>query len=359
MGPRNLKRWPFRWGFEKGVCMRKSAVQHKVTPVRAAVLSHYEDVAKKLGLNPHPLLHKVGLTRQMISVPTQLIPVNSAVALLEQTAQASGCDTVGLMMAEARALTDFGPISLLLMQQPSVRSALHTVSQYRHALNESLGLYVEDAGKVTVIREEIVTDHSGSSSQSTDMAVGVLMLVFRAILGPHWRPQSAHFTHTAPKDLQIYKRIFKCPLQFESDFNGLICLTTDLDKPNEQANAVMASYAKSFMDALPKPGQHSVVRDVRRSVYLLLPMGRASAEQVASGLGVNIRTLQRRLDEAGVNFSAILNDVRRELAQRYLDSTSYSMRRVAELLGYSNLSSFTRWFTEQFQCAPSRFRSRE
>lgn len=337
--------------------MNKSMLQHKVTPVRAAVLSHYEEVANKLGVNPQPLLRKVGLTRQMIAVPTQLIPINSAVALLELTAHESGCDSVGLMMAEARSLTDFGPISLLLMQQPSMRSALHTIAQYRHALNESLGLYVEDAGKVTVIREEIVTDHPGSSSQSTDMAVGVLMLVFRSILGAQWRPQSAHFTHSSSKDLQIYKRIFKCPVHFESDFNGLICLTTDLDKPNEQANAAMASYAKSFMDTLPKPGQNSVIRDVRRSVYLLLPMGRASAEQVASGLGINIRTLQRRLNEADTNFGSILNDVRRELAQRYLDSTTYSMKRVAELLGYSNLSSFTRWFTEQFECAPSRFRS--
>jgi len=119
----------------------------------------------------------------------------------------------------------------------------------------------------------------------------------------------------------------------------------------------MAKYAESFMDALPKPGRSSVVQDVRRSVYLLLPMGRASIEQVASGLGVNARTLQRRLDDAGVSFSTILNDVRRELAQRYIENTTYSMGRVAAMLGYANLSSFTRWFTAQFERAPSRLRS--
>jgi len=336
--------------------MRSKNVQHGAALKRAAVLAHYEEVARRLGLNPQPLLRKVGLTRQMIASPTNMIPMDSTVALLDLTAQASGCDTVGLMMAEARTLADFGPISLLLMQQASVRGALNTIAQYRHMLNESLGLYIEDAGRTTLIREEIVTSHPGDASQSGDMAVGVLMVVLRAILGPQWRPQSVHFTHPAPKDLQIHKRLFKCALQFDSDFNGVVCLTADLDRPNPQADAAMARHAQSFMDTLPKPGRSSVVQDVRRSVYLLLPMGRASIDQVASGLGLNPRTLQRRLDEAGVSFTTLLNDVRRELAQRYIDNTSYSMSRIAELLGYSSLSSFSRWFTTQFDHPPSHIR---
>ena len=337
--------------------MRKKAEQDTATLKRAAVLAHYEEVAKKLGLNPQPLLRQVGLTSQMIAVPTNMIPMDSTIALMDLTSRASGCDTVGLMMAEARTIADFGPISLLLVQQPSVRGALNTISQYRHMLNESLGLYIEDAGKTSLIREEIVTDYPGNASQSSDMAVGVLMVLFRAILGLQWRPQSVHFTHEAPKDLQIHKRLFKCALQFESDFNGVVCLSADLDRPNMHADAAMAKYAQSFMEALPKPGRSSVIQDVRRSVYLLLPMGRASVDQVASGLGVNVRTLQRQLDSAGVSFSDILNEVRRELAQRYIDNTSYSMGRVASLLGYANLSSFTRWFTAQFDRAPSRMRT--
>lgn len=336
--------------------MRTKVVQRNASLKRAAVLSHFDEVARKLGLNPQPLLRKVGLTREMLQVPTNMIPMDSTVALLDITAQASGCETVGLMMAEARALSDFGPISLLLVQQPSMRAALQTISQYRHVLNESLGLYIEDAGKQTIIREEIVTDYPGNASQSSDMAVGVLMVLFRAILGVHWRPQSAHFTRVAPRDVQIYKRLFRCPLQFESDFNGLVCLSADLDKPNMQADAAMASYAQSFMDAMPRLGGPSIVQAVRRAVYLMLPMGRASLEQVASGFGLHERTLQRQLDKAGVSFSTILNEVRRELAQRYIENTGYSMGRVAELLGYSNLSSFTRWFTAQFAHAPSRGR---
>jgi AraC-like DNA-binding protein len=336
--------------------MPKPPVPHRVMQIRAAVLSHYEEVARALDLNPQPLLRKVGLTRSVLAVPTQLISVNSAVGLLELTAEASGCDTVGLMMAEARLLSDFGPISLLLMQQRNIRSALHTIAQYRHLLNESLGMHIEEEGKYTVIREEIMAEYPGGARQSTDMAVGVLILIFRAILGPNWRPHSVYFTHAAPRDSQILKRIFRCPLHFNGDFNGLMCLSSDLEATNVQADPAMASYAQSFLEAIPKPGQSSFVLDVRRSVYLLLPMGRANVEQVASGLGMNVRTLQRRLDDSQVSFSDILNAVRCELAQRYIKHTSHAFGRVAELLGYSNTSSFNRWFTVQFGCTPSQMR---
>ena len=327
-----------------------------VLQVRAAVLSHYNEVAKQVGLNPQLLLRQVKLTPKMLQSPTQLIPFQSAVALLEISAQESGCDTFGLQMAQARRLSDFGPISLLLTHQPSMRMALGTISQYRHLLNEALGMHIEDVGKHTLIREELMTDNPSGSRQATEMAVGVLTLIFRAILGGHWRPVSAHFTHGASAELSVYRKLLGCPLHFDSDFNGLTCLKVDMDKPNAQADAAMASYAQSFMDAMPKHGQNSLLLDVRRSAYLLLPMGRASVEQIASGLGLNVRTLQRSFDELSLNFSDVLNDVRRELAQRYIVNTNHSIGRVSEQLGYSNLSSFTRWFIAQFDCTPTDMR---
>lgn len=330
---------------------------NSVMQVRAAVLSHYDEVARGLGLHPQTMLRKVGLSARMLASPSQQIPFSSAVALLEISAQESACSTFGLLMAEARLLSDFGPISLLLTHQASVRQALQTIAQYRHLLNESLAMHIEDEGKTTVIREDIVSDRPGGAQQSTDMAVGVLMLIFRAILGEHWRPQSAHFTHPPAGDLQVYRRVFGCPLQFDSDFNGLVCLKADMDRPNARADAAMANFAQSFLDALPAGGQRSLLQDLRRSIYLLLPMGRASVEQIASGLGMNVRTLQRRLDEQGLSFSDLLGEVRRELAQRYVVHTQHPMGRVAEQLGYSNLSSFTRWFTAQFDCAPSVMRT--
>ncbi|MNM82272.1 HTH-type transcriptional regulator VirS [compost metagenome] len=102
----------------------------------------------------------------------------------------------------------------------------------------------------------------------------------------------------------------------------------------------------------------SIGRDVRNAVYLMLPMGRATCEAVAQGLGLSLRTMQRQLDEAGETFTDILNEVRRELALRYVENPHYAMLRVAELLGYSSASTFTRWFSIQFGEPPLAWRRR-
>jgi AraC-like DNA-binding protein len=72
---------------------------------------------------------------------------------------------------------------------------------------------------------------------------------------------------------------------------------------------------------------------------------------------MHLRTLQRQLDAENASFSDLLNGVRRDLAVRYLSNKGYSLLQVAEILGYSQLSSFTRWFSLEFGVSPSRWRA--
>jgi AraC-like DNA-binding protein len=67
--------------------------------------------------------------------------------------------------------------------------------------------------------------------------------------------------------------------------------------------------------------------------------------------------LQRRLDEEGAEFTRLLNDIRRELAVRYVANTKLPLSRVADLVGYSRQSSFSRWFSEEFGSSPTAWRS--
>jgi len=326
------------------------------TLIRAAALTKYFVVAQNVGLNPQALLRHFGLTQSMLENPDQQIPADTAVALLEMSAEQSGCPTYGLLMAEARTMADFGPVSLLLSHQRTLRDALRTTVQYRHLLNEALALFIEEVGKTVILREEVVTDQPMYGRQATELALGALFRLCSSLLGQHWHPLSVNFTYTPPEDQLVYRRMFGCKLEFGSEFNGFIFAAADLDAPNPLADPVMAGYAERFVDSLLDDRAHSHVLDVRKSIYLLLPMGRATIEQVAQSQGVNLRTLQRRLEDEGVTFSELINEVRRDLVRRYMANPRYSIGRIAELLGYSVPSSFTRWFTSQFGMAPAAWR---
>jgi AraC-like DNA-binding protein len=94
-----------------------------------------------------------------------------------------------------------------------------------------------------------------------------------------------------------------------------------------------------------------VVR-VRELIEVLLPTGHCSIVHVAPGLGVDRRTVQRRLADSGETFSSPRNAVRAELAERLVPNPRRSLTEIAEELGFSQPSAFSRWFRGQFGCSP-------
>lgn len=332
------------------------------TFVRAAALKDYADVAAAHGLDPGRMLRRSGLAPSMLADVDNRLPTTAVVDLLEQSATAADCPTFGLRMAETRQLSDLGVVSLLLSHQPTLRHALRALIEFRHLLNESLALHIEDAGDVVVLREGIVVDGHDHPRQATELAVGVLFRLCEALLESQWKPSSVDFTHPAPTELQTHRRLFGtrygCRLRFDSEFNGIVCKAAVVDRPIPSADPALARYSRRFVETMPTVGDGSIVMDVRKAIYLFLPMGQATVERAADGLGVPVRTLQRRLDASGVTFRDVLNGVRRDLAVRYVENTAMSMTRVAELLGYSTPASFTRWFKGQFGVPPSEWRRR-
>lgn len=327
------------------------------TLVRAAVLTNFAEVALHLGLNPQAELAAVGLSRKMLEDPDHSIPVQAAVQLLENAAAHSGCQTFGLRMAESRQFADLGAVALLLTHQATLRDALLVTVQYRHLLNRALAIHIEEAGELVIIREEVVTDTALPCRQATELALGVMARLCASVLGAAWRPISVNFSHGAPDDSRVHRRVFGCPAEFGAEFNGIACPAAAFDAPNPRADPAMARYARRFIDSLPAVGEASLVFEVRKAIYLLLPMGRATIEQISQALGMNVRTLQRRLEEDGANFSDLINEVRRDLVQRYMNNPAYSLARIGDLLGYAMPSSFTRWFTTQFNATPAAWRS--
>jgi AraC-like DNA-binding protein len=325
--------------------------------VRAAALSNYGQVARQVGLDPTKMLRRARLDPAVLKNPDLRIPVVVVAALLEDSAAQSGCASFGLRMAETRQLSDLGAISLLLKHQGTLREIFAMMARYRHWLNEALAMHIEDFKDLVVIREELVSEGEPLARQSNELAVGTILRMFRALLGDRWQPDSVHFIHSAPPDLSVHRRLFGPNLHFDGDFNGIVCLAADLDRPNPAADPVMAAYAQQFLETLPKSEPGTTTLDTRKAIYLLLPSGKASIEQVARNLGLHLRTLQRQLDAENVSFSDLLNDVRRDLAIRYLPNRQYSLLQVAEILGYSQLSSFTRWFSLEFGISPSRWRA--
>jgi AraC-like DNA-binding protein len=316
--------------------------------VRSASLTNYPEVARAVGLDPLALLAEVGLSPASLRDPDMRIPSQAVQDLLERSANASGMDNFGLRMAETRQLSNLGAVALVAREEPTVRRVVRALVRYSHLLNESLFLELEEADGIAVMREEFLVGQGGSSRQSTELLVGVMFRNLKFFLGPAWNPLRVCFSHSPPRDPSLHFRIFGYQIYFGQDFNGLVCTTRDMDAPNPMADPVMARYARQVLEASTGSGRMSAVDSVRHILLVLLPSGQCSIDQVAQQLGVDRQTVHRRLVREGTTFREVVNTIRRELAAHYIDDGTRPLSQVAELLGFSALSAFSRWYKQQF-----------
>ena len=328
--------------------------------VRAASLKGYFGVAQELKLDTVPLLRRAGLSPSMIANPEQLLPARSVIRLLEDSAEAADCLTFGLRMAERRELADLGIVSLLIAHQPTLGDALSVLGEYRNRINSTLALRVEKFGDMALLREMFALDPPTFSRQADDLAIAVLEGICSSVLGAGWRPISISYRYEPPpsSERHIYQRLFPCPVEFGSEFDGILIRSADLDRVNPRSEPALALHARKLVEAMVDPGVRSMIDEVEEAILLLMASGRASIGAVADSLGLNARTLQRRLAAEDTRFGDMLDRIRMREVSRLFANRRLRLTDVAHLLGYSSLGAFSRWYGERFNETPSAGRRR-
>jgi len=324
--------------------------------VRAVTLTSYQEVAAFVGLDAREMLRRARITPEMMADPESRIPANAVCKLLEDSAQASGCMTFGLAMAECRTFANLGPISLLLEHLGSAEEIVGALTEYRRHLNDVIHLGVEKLEGEQIVHVELLANYA--TPQTADLAIGVAYVALTGASRFRWRPLSVHLSHPAPRDSLAYKRFFGVPVEFQSSFNGFTCKVESMHAKWSWANDAMADHATRLLGLVQLASEKSSVSEsVMRVISLSLPSGRATLPDVAAQVGKSPRSLQRGLAQEGHSFGGLLNQVRRSLVIHQLSSGRAPLTWIAAMLGYFSSSSFSRWFISEFGVPPRVWRA--
>ena len=323
---------------------------------RAAALNGYIPTATSVGLDPYEMLRRVHLSPQLLETPELPIPLAALDSLFEQSAQQSRCDDFGLMLSEARTFGSLGPLAVLLAQGTNCREVIEHIIRFQRLLGDSALYSLERDAEFYIFRTEIAGFPVGR--QLVEAMMGLVCRILRDWLQLPWAPESAHFVHPAPRDLRRHARIFRCELQFESSFNGFVCTPACIEGARSGGDPELAREAFRMIDQiLTHRGDHSLVARARRTIQLMLPVGGATLEHVALTMDMSPRKLQRVLEAEAKSFRDLLNQVRCDLASRYLSNPDHTIASIAQMIGFATPTAFTRWFKDQFGLAPSIWRS--
>ncbi len=194
---------------------------------------------------------------------------------------------------------------------------------------------------------------------AAEMALARAVRDARAMTGLRVVPREVAFVHAAPVDVAPFESFFGCAVRWSSGANEIVwsaeAARTPLIKADPGFNAYFVEQAEALLSHLP--AMEDVVDRVRRAVSEGLEKGDASLPTIAKRLGCSPRTLRRRLSSRGTNFRAVIDEVRCELAMRYLQRSDISLTELAFMLGFSEPSNFHRAFKRWTSETPSTYRS--
>src|SRR5262249_2085518 len=152
-----------------------------------------------------------------------------------------------------------------------------------------------------------------------------------------WSPIEVRFKHPAPGDTSEHARFFRAPVRFSAETNELVCdpavLALPIVKADSGLRTVLERHAEDLLAKYPRPDL--LVESVRSLIRKELNGGNPSLERVSNQLGLSARTLQRRLREHGTSYHGLLDQMRRDLAVRYVKQPDLAICEMAYLLGFS------------------------
>jgi AraC-like DNA-binding protein len=154
-----------------------------------------------------------------------------------------------------------------------------------------------------------------------------------------------------------HQRAFDAPVHFGQRTNAIVFKPDDLHRrmPGADIRRLVA-LREELVRIAGDAGSISLVDRMKSEIRSNLPDGGGTVESISDALGIPRWTLQRRLAAEGCSFTNLVDLVRRDLAEQYLRQFSLPATETAFLLGYSELSAFSRAFRRWWNLSPQKFR---
>jgi AraC-like DNA-binding protein len=315
---------------------------------------------QRRGLDVERIVHEAGLEMRTLNREEAWIPFPKHAALVEIAAHETGDDYFGLHTAEQVDPRDFGALGYVGLSSKTLGDALLNLERYLATITEAFRIELSLDGDFAY-----VTNHPAHSSfvryrQAMELGNAVFVKAYQFFTKSKIAPAGVQFVHRYDGDTQEHEKVLGCPVTFGNKQDQVILNRRDLGTPIETADdrllRILTTHCDDLLERRASSKSEQMIK-LERTIVELLPKGQAKAKIVATELGMSERTLVRNLAEMGTSFSEIINQLRHELALKYLRQSELNLTQVAFLLGYSNQSAFTAAFKRATGHAPREMRA--
>lgn len=306
-----------------------------------------EEIGRLLDLDP-----------KILAEPETRVPVSKTRPLWDWAAGRLDDPNLGLHLAQAVTRETYDVFSFIACASGTLADALIRIRRYFRLLTDAATYELALEGDNAWWSFRGVDLGEPASRHDDEFSLAVSVAYARQWLGGEFKPTEVLFRHAAPENTRELEAFFDAPLRFEADQCAFRFDAAHLEAPIRSADPklveLLERYAEDALTALGDPGRYS--QRVYRLLVEGLSGGDISLAWVARRIGVSERSLQRNLKEEGTSHKQLLDEVRRELAVRYLANRDLTASEVAYMLGFSETAPFFRAFKKWTGRTPGEFR---
>lgn len=329
--------------------------------VRTDALRNFGDLVTELGGNPHRLLEGLGISPNLLQKRIKRIPYRLLLSILETASTQLACPDFGIRLALSQGGGGkvMGPIEVVRKNSTTVEEAFKYCSDnirvYSHATRFELDTSTIK-GK-TFASFEILLDRLPPHNQAVEHAIMLTHLLALDVSNNQTHSKEVWFCHEPLSPLRVYRSYFGCPVRFNQRFNGVFFCNDQLQRRITDPDRQLYELAASYIDARFPPTVVPMLHQVRMLITQMLDSGACTQERIAAHLGISVRTLQRRLKNESTSFESLKDDIRKDIALRCIQREDIPFSKIAEILGYSENSVFSRSCRRWFGKSPRQLRT--
>jgi AraC-like DNA-binding protein len=324
--------------------------------IRVVATQGLEDLVSQLGGDFGRVRALAGLSQTDLSQLQQQIDLAAYCTLLEQASRETRRHSLGLWLAQSHYRLILGDLGSMALNSPTVHAALTAVSRYLPALQEHSRIRLQQRGGVAVLEYQVHDGRIVQRSQDAELTIGIMLHIVRLALGAAWTPEQILFEHLPPADTTDHRTLLRAPMQFMQHTNAIIFPSAVLAAPMPVPDVALLPLLEQRLTQRMKQNQpDDFVGVVQQEIRAGLLSGRSSLAATSRRLAMAPSTLYRRLRERDIEYSALTRGLRYELALLYLAQPHVPVTEIA-LLGYSELSAFSRAFNGWAGVSPGAYR---
>jgi len=311
------------------------------------------------GLDKCALLESVGLDPDDAVDPTLMVVDTNYYALLETIARSDpNMIDLPLRVGASMRCDDYGAFGLAWKSALKLRDSFERAERYARVLTSVSTYQVRDAEEGVYMHLHRDGERRLGLRISNEATIASIAAISDEVCTDNFQAKAIYFRHHAPRPTIAHERHFNCPVHFDADMDALLVSHALAKQFNHLGDRSISSFFDTHLEEeLSKYDDNaSLEHRVRIQVSQSLSQGVPRISDVAGCLGMSGRTLQRRLSKRGYAFQTLVDESRRELAERLLEESEYPLTEIAFLTGFSEQSAFNRAFKRWAGQTPRSFR---